>query len=63
VRVVRTPDGSLLVGRNHPGRGAWLCIGSVDCLHQAAKRNALSRALRAPVTPEAVMALGRAGPG
>ena len=63
VRVVRTPEGSLEVGRTLPGRGAWLCAGSLLCVQRAAQRKALSRALRAPVSPEAVLALGQVGPG
>ena len=60
MRVVRTPEGTVVVGRALPGRGAWLCAGSVRCLERAARSNAMSRALRAPVTPEAVLALGPA---
>ncbi|MEQ1786080.1 MAG: YlxR family protein, partial [Acidimicrobiales bacterium] len=48
VRVVLGPDGSLLVGRTLPGRGAWLCAGSLRCVQRAAQRNALTRALAAP---------------
>jgi predicted RNA-binding protein YlxR (DUF448 family) len=57
VRVVRTPEGSLATGRTLPGRGAWLCAGSPACIEQAARRNALSWALRAPVAADAVRAL------
>ena len=56
------PEGSLQVGRTLPGRGAWLCAGSLRCVQRAAQRNALSRALRAPVSPEAVLALGQEHP-
>ena len=48
VRVARLPDGALAVGRTLPGRGAWLCAGSVPCLEAALKRKAFARALRAP---------------
>ena len=45
-RVTRRPDGSLAVGRSEPGRGAWLCTGSVACFDAAEQRRAFSRALR-----------------
>jgi predicted RNA-binding protein YlxR (DUF448 family) len=62
VRVTRAADGSLLVGRNGPGRGAWLCVVSsgwpeVSCVEQAVRRKALTRALRAPVDVAAMEAL------
>ena len=43
-----------------PGRGAYLCLGSVagepssDCLQRAARRNALARALRRSITGSVV---------
>ncbi|HEX6311053.1 MAG TPA: YlxR family protein [Acidimicrobiia bacterium] len=53
VRIVRAPDGGLAIGAG-PGRGAWLCAGSVECFDRAIRRRALGRALRRPVTePEA----------
>ncbi len=63
VRVVLGPEGTLRVGRTLPGRGAWLCAESPRCVQQAARRNAFSRALRAPVSPDVVLALwpGSAG--
>jgi len=54
VRVVRLGDGSLAPGRALPGRGAWLCRGSVSCVDTAHRRRAFERALRAPVAPGAV---------
>ena len=48
VRVVRLADGSLTVSRTAPGRGAWLCAGSVECLRAAVQRKAFARALRTP---------------
>ena len=57
VRVVRAPDGTLVVGRTRPGRGAWLCAGSDECMARAARRQSFGRALRAPVADEAVHAL------
>ena len=61
VRVRRRPDGTL-AGRPYTAwSGAWLCAGSLGCVQRAARRNALTRALRAPVSPEAVLALGQDG--
>jgi predicted RNA-binding protein YlxR (DUF448 family) len=48
-RVARRPDGSLAVGRSEPGRGAWLCAGSVACFDTAVRRRAFGRALRTEV--------------
>jgi len=57
VRVVRTEDGSLSIGRMHPGRGAWLCNDSAACVDLAEKRRAFDRALRGPVSAASVAAL------
>jgi len=57
--VVRRPDGGLAVGDGLPGRGAWLCRTSAGCLGRALRHKAFSRALRAPVDDDAVLALGR----
>lgn len=54
VRVVRSFDGTLAVGRTLAGRGAWLCAGSVGCLEQARSRGAFGRALRGPVDEAAL---------
>ena len=54
VRVVGMADGSLTVGRTLPGRGAWLCAGSMSCLEAAVRHKAFARALRAEVAPQAV---------
>lgn len=47
IRFVCAPDGALLVDYGHrlPGRGAYVCL-KPDCLRQALRRNAFSRALR-----------------
>ena len=50
VRVARRSDGALAVGRTEPGRGAWLCAGSVACFDAAVQRRAFGRALRAEVS-------------
>ena len=60
VRVVRLEDGSLVQGRTLPGRGAWLCLGSVSCVDTAQKRRAYERALRGPVATGAIDDLRRA---
>jgi uncharacterized protein len=52
VRLTRRLDGALAVGRGEPGRGAWLCAGSVACFDLAVRRRALSRALRAEVAQD-----------
>jgi len=57
VRVVRSADGALAVGRSLPGRGAWLCAGSDACLELAERRKAFTRAFRAPVGIAAMNAL------
>ena len=64
VRVARDGGGQLHLGRHVPGRGAWLCaspgrcIPAAACLDQAVHRHAFGRAFRAPVSAEAVAALG-----
>jgi predicted RNA-binding protein YlxR (DUF448 family) len=57
VRVVRTADGGLALGRTLPGRGAWLCARSAACVEAAAKKGAFGRALRGRVTDAAMEAL------
>jgi uncharacterized protein len=62
VRVVRTPDGRVIVdetGRT-PGRGAYVCR-SAACLTIANTKGALSRALETPV-PTALIASIPLGP-
>jgi predicted RNA-binding protein YlxR (DUF448 family) len=49
VRVVRRADGTLAVDRRGPGRGAWLCSGSLGCLDVAVRRHGFDRAFRAPI--------------
>ncbi|MBI3944797.1 MAG: YlxR family protein [Armatimonadetes bacterium] len=55
LRVVRTPEGQVVVDRSGrtPGRGAYLCP-SRSCFAQAVKKKRLARTLRAPV-PDEVM--------
>jgi predicted RNA-binding protein YlxR (DUF448 family) len=55
VRVTRSQDGALHVGRALPGRGAWLCAGTAPaCAQAASRRRAWGRALRAEVSGQAV---------
>ena len=57
VRVARRADGSLVIDRVAPGRGAWLCrepaTGGVSgqCLEAAARRDAFPRAFKTAVLP------------
>jgi len=58
VRVV-AEDGHLVAGHGRPGRGAWLCAGSLGCLELALRRNAFGRALRRPVSVDEPEELAR----
>ena len=49
VRVACRADGSLAVGRHHPGRGAWLHPSPI-CFESAVRRRAFGRALRTDLT-------------
>ena len=53
IRVVRTPEGEILVDRTgkKSGRGAYLC-DDPSCLAKARKRKALERALDTSVSSE-----------
>lgn len=55
VRVVRAPDGRLVLdaGGKEPGRGAYVCPAR-ECLDGALRRKAWDRAFRSPVPREAV---------
>ena len=54
IRVVRTPDGQLLLDAREkaPGRGAYLCR-KPECLKKARKSRALERMLNIQIPPEA----------
>src|SRR5262245_2743346 len=54
VRVALAPDGSLVVGRTAPGRGAWLCKPALGCLQMARKRRGFDKAFRQPVSAAAL---------
>ncbi|MDR1482457.1 MAG: YlxR family protein [Synergistaceae bacterium] len=52
IRVARSPSGVIAIDSGRaPGRGAYVCANPV-CLAAARKKNALTRALKAPVGPE-----------
>lgn len=57
VRLARGGDGGLLVGRQHPGRGAWLHPDPA-CVAQARRRRAFGRALRGDIGGAAIAAIG-----
>jgi predicted RNA-binding protein YlxR (DUF448 family) len=57
VRVVRLGGGSLAVGREGAGRGAWLCRDSPGCIDKAVRKKAFGRALRGRVEPCQVEAI------
>jgi predicted RNA-binding protein YlxR (DUF448 family) len=57
VRVVRLGGGSLAVGRESAGRGAWLCRDSPGCIDEAVRKKAFGRALRGRVEPREVEAI------
>jgi predicted RNA-binding protein YlxR (DUF448 family) len=46
VRVARDESGRLVLGRDRPGRGAWLCRSSAACVDRAIGRRAFDRAFR-----------------
>jgi uncharacterized protein len=54
LRCALTPDGPR-VGRDAPGRGAWLC--SLGCFDLAVHRRAFDRAWRRAVGPDALATL------
>ena len=58
LRVVRTPEGSVLVDRTGRanGRGAYLC-NDAECLKKAIKIKALERALEVRLDAETLSAL------
>ncbi len=51
VRVTRSEQG-LAIGRDAPGRGAWVCAGSSRCIERVVRRDTLARALRHGVGAE-----------
>lgn len=66
MRVVRRPDGSVVLDREGrlEGRGAYLCADAT-CWSLAVRRSAVQRALGVPLPPDLKMTLeqGDAAPG
>jgi predicted RNA-binding protein YlxR (DUF448 family) len=54
IRIARTGDGRLAVGRTLAGRGAWLCQDTPDCLDLAARRGGFARAFRVSIGAERI---------
>lgn len=54
IRVVRTPEGGLLLDARDkaPGRGAYICRRT-ECLQKARRSRALERMLNISIPPEA----------
>lgn len=61
IRVVRTPEGGLLLDAKEKasGRGAYICR-SADCLKKARKSRALEKMLKLSIPDEAYDALASA---
>ncbi len=57
VRIARGHDGRVRVGRDEPGRGAWLCADRAGCLDLAVRRRAIERALRIELSEEELTTL------
>lgn len=60
IRVVRTPEGEVLIDLTgkKSGRGAYIC-GKLECFKLAQKNKALDRALKCQVSPEIYDQLAR----
>lgn len=58
LRVARTPGGAVEIDPSGrlPGRGAYVCLRE-ECVENAKKKDALSKALKIKVSPEIYAAL------
>lgn len=58
IRVVRRPDGVLLIDKKgkEPGRGAYICQ-NVDCLKEAIRKKAIERALGEKLSDDIIVEL------
>jgi predicted RNA-binding protein YlxR (DUF448 family) len=58
-RIVRTPDGAMMIdhGARRPGRGAYLCR-TAECVRTATEKGTLTRALHVATPPELEAELG-----
>lgn len=58
IRVVRQPDGILIIDKNgkKPGRGAYICQ-NVECLKDAIRKKAIERALGEKLSDDIIVEL------
>jgi len=61
IRVIRTPDGEVLIDRTGKknGRGAYLCADEPECLTKAVKKKALEKSLKTAIPDDLAEALAR----
>lgn len=52
LRLAIDAGGQLTTGRQAHGRGAWVCAATSACFDRAVAKNALTHALRAPVSSD-----------
>ena len=52
LRLAIGAGGQLTASRQAHGRGAWVCAANSACFDRAVAKNALTHALRAPVSSE-----------
>ncbi|MCX6519095.1 MAG: YlxR family protein [Actinobacteria bacterium] len=58
IRCAVGPDGTAIISRTAPGRGAWLCTKDTPgCFTAAVKRRGFERAWRRPIGPGALSEL------
>ena len=57
VRIVRTPEGDVVVDLTGSGRGGGVCVRACECLQRAVRSGKLSKALEAAVPEDMVTAL------
>ncbi|MHB8320111.1 MAG: YlxR family protein [Acidimicrobiales bacterium] len=53
VKIALSGEGTVVLGRNGSGRGAWICADSPECQDRSAKIGVLARAFRSPVGADA----------
>ena len=58
LRLRTDPEGSIVPGEGHLGRGAWICP-EASCLERAVRSRSLARALRCVPEPAPDALLGR----
>src|SRR5699024_3048213 len=57
VRIARTGEATLAIGRTLPGRGAWLCQDAPHCFDEAVRRGGFDRAFRDRIDADTIEAL------